>query len=477
MKLSIITINYNNAEGLRKTLASVAAQTYRDIEHIIIDGGSTDGSVDIIREYEKAYPQPLPERRGEEPTHDTFASVWGAHTADSTQYDLLKANAEKNRKNPTEAESILWDMLKGNNIGLHFRRQHIILDYIVDFICIEKGLVIELDGGYHNDPEQKEYDERRTAHLQQLGYTELRFANEELLTNPDAVIARIKEVAISLPSLQGRGGERLIIWTSEPDMGIYNAMNKGIEIALGKRIVNSFNRSELINDDHTSNITHQTSQESLNDNRSTLNELQSDYIQILNSGDILSSPDVTERMMNALHSINSLNVNSLNDKIDVPILYGNMVKYDYVSDKILGKSRETEYSLRQYFSSTMNHDCCYFRRDLFETYGLYDESLKIVSDWKWFMQVIGLGKVKPIYVNIDVTIFDASGISESNLELRNKERRHVLEEVLPPTILADYDKYAFPMEQYNRLKKYHLWPIAYFMERVLFKFEKWHVLR
>lgn len=474
MKLSIITINYNNSEGLKKTLASVASQTYCNIEHIIIDGGSTDGSVDIIREYEKAYPQPLPERRGEEPTHDTFASVWGAHTADSTQYDLLKANAEKNRKNPTEAESILWDMLKGNNIGLHFRRQHIILDYIVDFICIEKGLVIELDGGYHNDPEQKEYDERRTAHLQQLGYTELRFANEELLTNPDAVIARIKEVAISLPSLQGRGGERLIIWTSEPDMGIYNAMNKGIEIALGKRIVNSFNRSELINDDHTSNITHQTSQESLNDNRSTLNELQSDYIQILNSGDILAADDVTERMMNALHSFTR---STLNDKIDVPILYGNMIKKDYITGKILGKSRETEYSLRQYFSSTMNHDCCYFRRDLFETYGLYDESLKIVSDWKWFLQAIGLGKVKPVYVDIDVTIFDASGISETNLALRNQERRQVLEELLPPAILADYDKYAFPMEQYNRMKKYHLWPIAYFMERVLFKLEKWGVLR
>ena len=51
MILSIITINYNNAEGLRRTLASVAAQTYRDIEHIIIDGGSTDGSVEAIKEY------------------------------------------------------------------------------------------------------------------------------------------------------------------------------------------------------------------------------------------------------------------------------------------------------------------------------------------------------------------------------------------------------------------------------------------
>ena len=459
MKLSIITINYNNIEGLKKTLASVAEQTYRNIEHIIIDGGSTDGSVDIIREYEKAYPQPLPERRGEEPTHDTFASVWGAHTADSTQYDLLKANAEKNRKNPTEAESILWDMLKGNNIGLHFRRQHIILDYIVDFICIEKGLVIELDGGYHNDPEQKEYDERRTAHLQQLGYTELRFANEELLTNPDAVIARIKEVAISLPSLQGRGGERLIIWTSEPDKGIYNAMNKGIEIALGRRIVNA---------DHT------TSSNSLNDNRSTLNESLCDYIQILNSGDILASPDVTERMMNAHHSFTR---STLNDKIGIPILYGNMVKFDYANNRILGKSREVEYSLRNYYSSTMNHDCCYFHRDLFEIYGLYDENLKIVSDWKWFLQAIGLGHVKPVYVDIDVTIFDASGISETNRALRNQERRQVLKELLPPAILADYDKYAFPMEQYNRMKKYHLWPIVYFMERVLFKLNKWKILK
>lgn len=484
MKLSIITINYNNAEGLRKTLASVASQTYCNIEHIIIDGGSTDGSVDVIREYEKAYPQPLPERRGEEPTHDTFASVWGAHTADSTQYDLLKANAEKNRKNPTEAESILWDMLKGNNIGLHFRRQHIILDYIVDFICIEKGLVIELDGGYHNDPEQKEYDERRTAHLQQLGYTELRFANEELLTNPDAVIARIKEVAISLPSLQGRGGERLIIWTSEPDMGIYNAMNKGIEIALGKRVVDTFNRSTLCGDKNKGieivqgkrvvNVDRTTSSNSLNDNRSTLNESQSDYIQILNSGDILASPDVTERMMNALHSFIR---STLNDKIDVPILYGNMIKKDYATGKVIGKSGEVEFSLRNYFVSTMNHDCCYFRRDLFETYGLYDENLKIVSDWKWFLQAIGLGYVKPVYVDIDVTIFDCSGISETNLELRNKERRQVLEEVLPPAILADYDKYAFPMEQYNRLKKYHLWPIAYFMERVLFKLNNWKILR
>ena len=172
--------------------------------------------------------QPTPNPFLKEGEHASFAKTWGAHTADSTQYDLLKENAVNNRKNPTETESLLWDMLKGNKLGAHFRRQHIILDYIVDFICLDKGLIIELDGGYHNDPRQKEYDKARTAHLQRLGYTELRFANEELLCNPDAVIQKIKDTLKSLPSinslpfreglgvgsilpsLQGRAGDRLV---------------------------------------------------------------------------------------------------------------------------------------------------------------------------------------------------------------------------------------------------------------------------
>lgn len=162
-----------------------------------------------------ASPQPSPKGKGEIPTPDPspikkecFASIWGAHTADSTQYSISKENAQVNRKKPTEAESVMWSILKGNNLGLHFRRQHIILDYIVDFICVDKGLIIELDGEYHDNKEQKEYDERRTAHLQNLGYTELRFKNEEILCAPEKVVARIKSVATSLPSFQGRDGDR-----------------------------------------------------------------------------------------------------------------------------------------------------------------------------------------------------------------------------------------------------------------------------
>ncbi len=329
MKLSIITINYNNAEGLCKTLASVASQTYPHIEHIVVDGGSTDESVEIIREY--ADNQAKGEENGK------------ADTSASTPYTL-----------------------------------------------------------YHTPP------------------------------------------------------THIVRWISEPDKGIYNAMNKGIRMATG------------------------------------------DYIQILNSGDILAAPDVTERMMAALqnkikqqhqqHNINNPSVveqhtttASENNTSSLyqnrpAILYGNMTKVN-AAGKVVGRSGYSEYSLRQFYSSTLNHDCAYIRKDLFEEYGLYDENLKIVSDWKWYLQAIGLGRVKPEYMDIDVTIFDDGGISETNLALRNEERRQVLEELLPPAVLWDYDTHAFEMEQMNRLRRWKLYPIVYFMERVCFKFEKWFCKR
>ena len=232
IKLSFIVPIYNVALYLRKCVDSLLAQDYDDYEIILVNDGSTDGSGAICYEYVKAYSQPLPKGKG-----GSFASVWGTHTADSTQYNLLKENAVASRKNPTEAESVLWNMLKSNNLGLHFRRQHIILDYIVDFICLEKGLVIELDGGYHNNPEQAEYDKQRTSHLKKLGYTELRFTNEELLTNPDAVIARIKSVASSLPSLQGRAGVRPPIRViHQPNGGLSAARNAGLKAAKGEYV-------------------------------------------------------------------------------------------------------------------------------------------------------------------------------------------------------------------------------------------------
>lgn len=234
-KVSVIVPVYNAERYLRKCVDSILAQTLPkdDYEIILVDDGSTDTSPAICDEYAKQKPtfdynsRPFREGLG---IGSSFASVWGVHTADSMQYKLLEANARENRKNPTEAESVLWDLLKGNNLGLHFRRQHIILDYIVDFICLEKGLIIELDGGYHNDSEQQEKDNQRTAHLTKLGYTELRFKNEELLIDPDAVIARIKGVASKLPSLKGGvGGRPHIRVLHQSNQGVAMARNNGIK--------------------------------------------------------------------------------------------------------------------------------------------------------------------------------------------------------------------------------------------------------
>lgn len=286
MKVSIVTINYNNVEGLKRTLASVAEQNYRDIEHIIIDGGSTDGSVDVIKAYVSS-----------NPNSDPFFK----HT---------------------------------------------------------------------------------------------------------------------------------IKWVSEKDNGIYNAMNKGIKEATGA------------------------------------------YVEILNSGDILAAPDVTARMVKEV------------EKEEYPsILYGNMLK-SYDGKKIIkkdtcGGANATE-SFLYFYKGTLNHDCAYIRRDLFDKYGLYNEDMKICSDWEWYVKAIALGGEKAVYTNIDVTIFDMNGVSEShgkNAELIKKERREYLEMILPATVLHDYDMFAFPVLQYQRLKKYHLWGLVYFIERVLFKLEKWKILR
>ena len=294
MKLSIITINYNNAEGLRKTLASVAAQTYRDIEHIIIDGGSTDGSVDVILEYAQG-----------ESTFASFSVTSSIHT---------------------------------------------------------------------------------------------------------------------------------INWSSEKDNGIYNAMNKGIRKAIG------------------------------------------DYCQFLNSGDTLASPDVTERMMTEMDSINAKRSADNEDPIDV--LYGDMLKVGMKTRNSRDNSGGNDgVTLNMFYRGCLNHSPAYIKRSLFDEYGLYDETLKICSDWKFYMQSIVLGKATTKHVNIIVTHFDMNGISETRKDILNEERNRLLKELVPQGILKDYDRYHFPMSQYDRLKRHHLWGIVWFVERVLFKLEKWGILK
>ena len=120
-------------------------------------------------------------------------------TANGANYDLLCAYADYNKSHPTEAESIIWDLLKAKSINGHkFRRQHIIKDYIVDFVCLHKKLVIEIDGQYHLEDNQIVKDKSRTEDLQNSGYTVVRFSNEEVIGNTAEVIKDIKKLLMEV---------------------------------------------------------------------------------------------------------------------------------------------------------------------------------------------------------------------------------------------------------------------------------------
>jgi very-short-patch-repair endonuclease len=95
------------------------------------------------------------------------------------------------RRELTPAERKLWAHLRNDQLGVNFRRQHAIGPYITDFSCIQKKLVIELDGGQHI--EQEDYDNERTAFLQSKGYRVLRFWNNDVMNDLNAVIGVIQE--------------------------------------------------------------------------------------------------------------------------------------------------------------------------------------------------------------------------------------------------------------------------------------------
>ena len=110
----------------------------------------------------------------------------------SANFRFLVENARNMREHPTEIERLMWSLLSANKFGVNFRRQHIIGDYIVDFVCLSKGLIIEVDGEYHNADEQKEIDAIRTQWLEKQGFTVIRFTNEQVTNNMDYVIQTIE---------------------------------------------------------------------------------------------------------------------------------------------------------------------------------------------------------------------------------------------------------------------------------------------
>ena len=101
------------------------------------------------------------------------------------------------RQTSTKAEDVLWQHLRNKKLdGLKFRRQHPLDNFIADFYCNEKKLVIELDGSVHDEKEIQQYDKARTNDLKELGVLVIRFRNEEIIKNIDKVLEKISEIAI-----------------------------------------------------------------------------------------------------------------------------------------------------------------------------------------------------------------------------------------------------------------------------------------
>lgn len=120
--------------------------------------------------------------------------------------DIQKHRARTLRKNATDAEQHLWRQLRGRQLANYkFRRQHVMGFYILDFVCLEAKLVIELDGGQHQ--QQTVYDQQRTAYLEVLGFTVLRFWNHQVLQQTDAVLMKVMEYLPPHPNPLP-GGER-----------------------------------------------------------------------------------------------------------------------------------------------------------------------------------------------------------------------------------------------------------------------------
>ena len=232
MKLSIITVNLNNAGGLRKTIESVSFQAYTDFEYIVIDGGSTDESIDIIKQYD----------------------------------------------------------------------------------------------------------------------------------------------------------DKITYWVSEPDKGIYNAMNKGIQKAKGE------------------------------------------YCYFLNSGDFL----VDENVLTVIFSSNST----------CSIINGNRITFGPIEngiDKGIGYQTKGKITLLNMLISNLRHQSTFIKRELFDRYGLYEEDYKIVSDWIFFLRAIGLNGEKVEYIDVNIAYFDTTGISRSQKDLGVEERKKAIATYVPQSILRDYE--------------------------------------
>ena len=292
MKYTVITIKYNNAKGLRKTLASVASQTFCDFKHIIVDGGSTDGSVEIIREY-----------------------------ADNEVIRLQGYQAIRQEKNGK--------------------------------------------------------------------------ADETLPNRPIASSPHLHE----------------IYWISEPDKGIYNAMNKGIEIALGKRIVNAFNRSELVEDMNKG-----------------IRMATGEYVLFLNSGDYFIDENALQIVVDS------------DMKEDICYFDANFV---YPNGKVEHHQYPDELSFEFFWLDALCHQATWYRIEALLDMGGYDEQYKIIGDTAMNIDLCLFNHYTYQHYPMITSCMDACGISatKEGIQVTQLEFDKYYKERLNPAIYQIFIKY------------------------------------
>ena len=161
-------------------------------------------------------PNPSPEERGLEKPQ-------GYETSEKKYWKYLKEFSKSNRHNPTETEATMWEEVRNNKLGHKIRRQHAIGIFIGDFVCLDKRLVIEVDGEYHDT--NQEYDLARTEFLKGEGFNVIRFTNLQIKTDLKKVLSEIKNTLDQSPSIKdtlplspGEGrGEAIKVFTTRPD--------------------------------------------------------------------------------------------------------------------------------------------------------------------------------------------------------------------------------------------------------------------